>query len=569
MKKISSLIIVTVLALTAYAVPAKREWQTRTQADGTTIEVQLVGDEFYHYLINRDGQQVRLNKAGNYEVIGNAPTAQQFRARRANTQRARVHKAKQEFGVTPNLAPRGIVIMVNYANKTFKPANTQAVIDSLCNALNCTVNKNGSASYPSAGQYFADQSNGAYRPVFDVYGPYPLSQNYEYYGEDEQVWDEEEGEYVDGNDIRPANMVVEACKLADSAGVDFTKYDSDGDGKIDFVYVIYAGKGEASGGDANTIWPHSYSIEEQLELEEYFTAYPDDYYDWYGTDFIPYFTQEYQESDCYVDGKKINTYACSNELYGSSLDGIGTLCHEFSHVMGLPDFYETSYGVNSQLELTPGVWNIMDAGSYNGNGHCPPNYDAWEKYFFGWHTPINLGKNSTEVQLIANGQTGYHAYQITPGHELVGPTDSLPDNAPVYYIENRQQMGWDSELPATGMLIWKVQYSKTAWKNNGPNNEDRKPRFTLVIPSGTTIGEYYAEKNVWPYNSKTSWEAGNGKSLTDITRSGNIVTLNYVYESQAIDNIATDQAAVKVLRDGQILILRGDAIYSPTGTRVQ
>ena len=537
MRKLVAVLLLCGVVCAAYAVPAKRGWQTRIQADGTTIEVQQVGDEFYHYTINRDGQRVRLVN-GMYEVVGEQPSVAKVQARRETAPRMKVRKQKQEFGVTPNLAPRGIVIMVNFTDQSFASGHGREVIDSLCNAVNCEVNKSGNTMYPSAGRYFKDQSNGAYAPIFDVFGPISLSHNMEYYGAND----------VAGNDIRPANMLVEACKKANTQyDVDFTKYDSDKDGKIDFVYILYAGEGEASGGAEETIWPHSYSVEESIGVDQYYTSKTGakEWKDEYGEAYIPYFSNEYSLSDCYVDGKQINTYACSNELSGSSLDGIGTLCHEFGHVMGLPDFYETSYGVNSEKVLTPNDWDVMDAGAYNGNGHCPPNYSVWEKYFFGWHTPINLGNEGTLLTLQPNGTTGYQAYQITAGNTLVGPTDSLANNAAVYYIESRQQQGWDAGLPSHGMLIWQIKYSRAAWKDNAPNNEDNKPRYTLVSASGTTIGTWneYDEneeyvrthkdgpKNPYPGSAKvTSKTVVTGKPLKNIAEKSGVVTLTYIEE---------------------------------------
>jgi len=509
MRKILATILLCGLVMAANAVPAKRGWQTRTQADGTTIEVQLMGDEYYHYFVNRDGQQVRLNEAGMYEVVGQAPTANVARARRAAIKQKKTRKAKQEFGYTPNLAPKGLVIMVNFSDQSFSSSNTRAVIDSLCNAKNCKVNKYAGINYPSAGQYFTAQSDGQYNPVFDVYGPVTMANNYSYYGANDS----------DGNDKRPGNMILEACiKVNDQFDVDFSQYDSDNDGKVDFVYVIYAGEGEASGGSENTVWPHSYSLEETILYEQY-----------YG---LNYFLGEYSESDCYIDGVMINTYACSNEITSSKLNGIGTLCHEFGHVLGLPDWYDTNYGTNYESELTPNTWSIMDGGSYNGDGHCPPNYGVWEKYFFGWTTPINLGSNGANLSLIANGSEGYQAYQITTGDDLVNFNDSLKNNAAVYYIENRQQSGWDSYVPGHGMIIWKVQYSKAAWQANAPNNTDYAPRYTLVSASGSKIGYSY---NPYPgsYNV-TSKTVVTGKPLLNIAESNSVVTLTYI-EEPAVD----------------------------------
>ena len=518
MKKSMITMLLLAAAMIANAVPARRDWQTRIQPDGTTIEIQQRGDEFYHFMINRDGQQVKINKDGYYEVVGEAPAPAKVKERHAANKARRVRK---QFGISPNLAPKGIVIMVNFSDKEFRSEHSRDVIDSLCNAKDCKVNKSGGTMYPSAAQYFSDQSHGKYNPFFDVYGPVTLSGDVEHYGTNGD----------DNNDARAANMIVEACKLVDEQyDADFTKYDSDDDGIVDFVYVIYAGRGEASGGSSSTIWPHSYSINEQIETETYFTMYPDEFEKYYGegAEFVPYFMEEYALEDCFVDDKQINTYACSNELFGSNLDGIGTLCHEFGHVMGLPDFYDINYDTNFEQNLTPSEWDIMDGGAYNGDGHCPPNYNVWEKYFFGWHTPVNLGSEGHNLQLIANGLEGYQAYQITAGDALIGPTDSLKNNAPVYYIENRQKQGWDRGLPAHGMLIWKVLYSPTAWSSNEPNCEENQPRFTIICSSGSQIGKKYGESNVFPSGSVKSWQAIAGKPLTEITEKDGIISLVYI-----------------------------------------
>ena len=175
MKKGLLSLLLMMAGMAVYAVPAKQEWQTRTQSDGSTIEVMQLGDEFCHFLINRDGRQVRENENGMYEVIGAAPTPAQIRARRAQ---ARARRAPQSVGTEPNLAPKGVVILANFKDSEMKAAHTQATFDELCNSTHCTVN-NG---FPSAAQYFADQSDGAYRPVFDVFGPVNLSRKTEYYG---------------------------------------------------------------------------------------------------------------------------------------------------------------------------------------------------------------------------------------------------------------------------------------------------------------------------------------------------------------------------------------------------
>ena len=536
MRKILSLIIVCVLAMMAYAVPAKRGWQTRTQADGTTIEVQQLGDEFYHYMINRDGKRVReIN--GMYVEVGEAPTPEVAKARRA---KAAARRQRKDVGTTPNLAPKGVVILANFSNKAMQSSHNQSTFNNLCNATNCTVN----SGYPSAGQYFADQSNGAYHPQFDVFGPVTLSHEVAYYGTDL------EGE-EEGSDTLATDAVVEACILANQQfNIDFTQYDSDNDGYVDFVYVIYAGKGQADGGSSETIWPHNWEIESAM-----------------------YFGNcTYTAAQCKIDGKKLNNYAMSSELSGSSLGGIGTLCHEFGHVMGLPDLYDIEYGSIYNKSTTPNDWNIMDGGSYNANGHCPPNYDPWQKDFFGWLTPINLGNTGQNVTLYANGTSNYQSYQINASGTYVGPTTS----GERFYIENRQAQGWDAPLTGHGMLLWRVNFNASAWNNNAPNGSKTSgaPLYTVISASGTKIGwDGYSDncpKNTFPGTANvTEYTRINGKPLLNIAENNQIVTLTYIQEPQAIENVNDGKAATKVIRDGQLLILRGDAVYNATGSRLQ
>ena len=495
MKKVVTMMLLCGLSLAAYAVPAKRGWQTRTQADGTTIEVQVLGDEFYHYTINRDGKRVReIN--GMYEVVGEAPTPAVAKARRAQ---GVARRQRKDVGTTPNLAPKGVVILVNFSNKSMQSGHTNATFYELCNSLNCTVN----AGYPSAGQYFADQSNGSYRPQFDVFGPVTLSRNVAYYGTDNPGDDE-------GDDQHATDAVVEGCRLANEQfSINWADYDSDGDGYVDFVYVIYAGKGQADGGTSETIWPHNWDVTSAIS-QGYCT---------------------YSSAQRTLGGKKIDNYAMSGEMSGNSLGGIGTLCHEFGHVMGLPDLYDTSYGTNYNNSLTPNDWNIMDGGSYNGDGHCPPNYDPWEKDFFGWNTSINLGNEGQNVTLYANGTQNYQAYQITSNGSYVGPTTS----GVRYYIENRQAQGWDAPLTGHGMLIWKVNFNASKWTSNEPNNTANNPYYTVVSASGSAIGwdgsTDNCPKNTFPGSgNKTSYSGITNKPLLNIAESNGVVTLTYIEE---------------------------------------
>lgn len=517
------------------AVPARRGWQVYTQADGTTIEVQQMGDEFYHYMINRTGQELRENEQGLYEVVGEAPSGETVNIRRAQGKARRI---AQETGLDPYPAPRGLIVLINFSDVSFESGHDNAVMDSLLTAKDCQVN-NG---FGSAAQYFADQSNGLYQPVFDVYGPVTLSKTRSYYGKNDSQ----------GNDQYATDAVIEACILANEqyADLDFSNYDWNNDGYVDFVYAIYAGKGEADGGGSNTIWPHNYNIQYLV-----------------GTSY-----SKYKKSDTYLDEKYLNSYAMSQELDGTtgSLSGIGTFCHEFGHVIGFPDYYDTDYGKNYSQLLTPNEWDIMDGGSYNGDGHCPAGYSAWEKYFMGWLTPENLGSNGASLTLYPSGTAEHNVYQINESGQL----ESATKEGLNYYIECREKKGWDTYLPAAGMLIWKVDYNAYRWSNNAPNQSRYgSPRYTLVIPDGTTIGSSAGARNVWPYitlrKSVDSWEGVTGKPLKDMKRSDNLVTLTYIEAAQGLEKVETDASVKKIIRNGQVLIERNGVVYNLQGAVVR
>ena len=486
MKKLTLSLTILLLTLSTFAVPAYRGWQTKSQPDGTTIQVRLIGDEFYHYWQDQAGNVVKCDSLGYWRVVESQPTPATIKARRQAS--AMLQSRPQKAVGAPNLAPRGLVILVNFKDTKFNASNTQAAMNELMNSSNYTYND----ATGSVRQYFSDQSDGQYKPDFDVIGPVTLSNNVAHYG----------GNDAGGDDLLPGDMVVEACSIANALhNVDFTQYDNDRDGYVDFVYVIYAGKGEADGGTENTIWPHSWDV----YSAEYFG------------------NCSYNESKRMFDDRYIYQYACSAELDGPTgkRAGIGTIAHEFSHVIGLPDLYDIDYGQNYEDEMTPGVWHLMDHGSYNNDGRTPPSYTIYDKYFLGWATPTNPGNTAQKLTLAAN-----EGYQITSDNTLLAATST----STAYYIENRQQSGWDAGLPGHGLLIWKVQYNNDAWQNNGPNDENGNLRYTIVSASGKTT-KLGTDADPFPGTQrKTEWRGVNGKPLLNITEKNGIISLSYIKE---------------------------------------
>ena len=447
------------------------------------------------------------------------------------------------FGVTPLLASRGLLILVNYSDKSFQATNTQADMDSMMNAYSYTYN----GATGSAAQYYSDQSNGTYRPHFDVVGPITLPQTMAYYGSNN----------YNGEDKRLGDLVLHACSIASQIeGVDFKDYDQDVNGELDFVYIIYAGKGEADGGGQNTIWPASWDMQSAIESG------------------LSSLSKNASKSEYTFDGVSIGNFAYSSEQDGvtGKRNGIGTPTHEFGHVLGFPDLYDTSYGSNSRNGATPGEWDIMDNGSYNNSGKTPPNLSPWEKAFMGWITPVNPGNEPADLTLYANGTNDYQVYQINSSGEY----QDYKTSGTCYLIENRQKTGWDKYLPGHGMLIWKLNYSRNLWISNEPNNKSGSCRYTVVSASGKTEGIGSAADPFPGTGRKTSWSDISGRELTEIAESNGIITCQYMGgktndepNALAEDPRVDSHATIKTIRNGQVVIIHGETIYNLLGQKIE
>lgn len=436
-------LIVALLAFTcpSRSVPAKRGvWRTVTLSNGLTIKVRLCGDEHAHWWQAEDGSCFDVDSLGKGKAVVPQELMSKARsrmaARRQATRRANAKKASQRIATNGNTGKfqgqrHGLIILVNFADSKFNTSKfgpTQTLYSRIANEANYGENNfKGSIS-----DYFKAQSGGKFLLDFDVAGPVTLSHGYSYYGKNDSY----------GNDMRPTEMVREACQAVDGS-VDFSKYDWDGDGEVEEVFVVYAGNGEHdTTNKPDLIWPH---MDNLANYDEELT----------------------------LDGVTINTYACASELNSDkTLSGIGTFCHEFSHCMGFPDMYDTaSNGSNFGM----GSWDLMDYGSYNGDGYVPAGYSGYEKMVCGWTTPIELDKPMTVngmKRLADMGQT-YIIYNKGNRNEY-------------YILENRQQSGFDKYLPGSGLLIERVDYDKDIWEWNAVN---------------TTNGGYYPEGSYTPsYN---------------------------------------------------------------------
>lgn len=540
-----------------YAKPAVKAVMRVTQPDGSTLSIVKRGDERCHNVFTADGKLILKNEEGAYEyasVDKDGELAASGIMARDAASRSEADKAflsgLSQSGITQALSvkqsralesgkyslnirgvgdsrlqtrgpglfsydfpvsgeQKGLVILVEFSDVKFNsknkaPYNTTDPYKYFHDMLN----KEGFDTYGGTGSakdWFVLNSNGKFVPEFDVFGPVTLSNTMKYYGQNSRFTDE---------DMRPGQMVVDACKALDSE-IDFKEYDRNNDGYVDNVYIFYAGYGEADTDESDAIWPHSWALSEAVG------------------------------SPLQLDGVYIDSYGCSSETCGYNEygvlarrpDGVGTFVHEFSHVMGLPDLYSTASATSYRTEpFTPGEFSVMDYGPYNNDGLTPPNYSAYERYAFDWLTPEEMVAGTLSLENLADSNKAY-----------IVKTEKERE---YYLFENRQQTGWDKYIPGHGMLVWHIDFDPVIFMNNEVNNSKSHQYVDLVeadniqdyptgqnsygyfiYPASTQSGDPFpGTKKVTSFGSSTtpalkSW-AGNplAVSLTDITEKSGVIS---------------------------------------------
>lgn len=493
-KRLCSLLLATLFCVVTYAVPAYPNAVPYTQPDGSVLHIRLIGDEYGAYFATDDGYMVARDLSGAWEyvrtntldgceltgvkahdalarsaveekLLDTLPKATELYARggmlaQANRLRAmRTDLTRVWAGFPLQKSPRSLVILVNFADVSFVTDNPKQAFSQMLNESGYSIN----GGTGSARDYFIASSDSVFSPYFDVYGPYTLPEKMAYYGGNSGT-----GANV-RIDVNASMMIKHAVSLACDAGVDLAQYDTDGDGILDNVFVYYAGHNEAEHGGDDTVWPHRSTVSNSPEY-------------------------------C---GVRIYDYACTSELRGSAgktMCGIGTFCHEFGHVLGLPDLYDT----DNTSAYTIGDWDIMCSGSYNNNGRTPPSYSSYERFFLGWLTPVQLEKagNYTLTPLA----TDNNAYLLAAkSHNLNG---SSPNPNEFFLLENRQRVGWDAganALVGTGMLVWHITYNSSRWRANSPNNNGKL---------GVDIVEAYSKN---PTSSQASDTYPGARNVTNMT----------------------------------------------------
>lgn len=536
---------VSVLALSGFllagtstevsAVPADPRPIKITLVDGTELTVRLHGDESNHFYTTEDNYVIAEGNDGRYyyatqnltlsnivvtDVAHRSLEAKNFlqkidRERQWNVQQSKAtrmfargfqsdpEKAAPSFPTTGT--QKGLVILVDYPDVKFTVENPKQAFHDL-------LNKEGYSEFGakgSAADYYKECSTGQFTPAFDVYGPVTLPNNRIFYGGNDSY----------GNDKNPHLMAVHACELLDDQ-IDFTEYDRDNDGFIDNVYVFYAGNGEANSGVKAAVWPHSWDVYKgTLEVHMF-------------------------------DGVQLDHYACSNEINaGKKMEGIGTFCHEFNHVLGFPDLYATTY-TNS---FTPQMYTIMDQGSYNNNGHTPPFMTVYERFFFKWLTPKEIGETGENITL----------NPISSNEGLIIRT---PKENEYFLLENRQQDGWDTYIPGHGMLIWHIDYRENVWKNNVVNNSpthqyvDIEEADNLQTTRSFAGDPFPGTKKVTEFTDQTKpsmlpWSKKPlNKPITDIVEADGLITFKIKGGSgSGIADIEAQNAELTIVADAMVM----------------
>lgn len=437
-------------------VPAYPEPITYSQPNGQKITIRLKGDGALNWAETTDGYKLIANNKGAFcyaiEDKEQGIKVSNIEASEANMRNQEevallrtinrsaffspsyIQKAKSNSssflkgGSEPQRAfpSKGnrklIAILVEFSDVPF--SKTRQDFDDLFNKKGYSYN----GATGSVSDYFYDNSFGTMSLNVDVVGPFKLSHNMSYYGAKDGTT----------NDINPKAMVTEAVALANPT-VDFSQYDNDQDGVIDGVYIIFSGYGQEAGASTNAIWSHAWSI--------------------------PTVT---------YDNTKISRYSCSPELKGNENNNwitkypthIGVICHEFLHVCGLPDYYDTD-GIESGGDSRDlGSWDPMAGGSWNNGGRTPPYVNCYSRTNLGWGTIESLSKrNGITLEPFYKSNVAYGISTITDEH---------------YFFENRQQQGWDTYIPWHGMIVYHMQYDASRWKSNKVNVYPTHQCFDLV-----------------------------------------------------------------------------------------
>lgn len=363
------------------------------------------------------------------------------------------------------------VVLVNFKDVKFKINEPKKAFEQLFNSdTQADLGDRNHLNYGSVAKYFRDMSHGKFTPKFKVYGPVTVDQPETHYGGKNEN---------DNSDENPWQLVKDALKLVERQVTedDIKSFCSDGE-TIDCVYIVYAGLGQNDGGDGTTVWANCSTT-----------------------------------GGATLRGKEVRWYTMSSELSPEIKDkdgttiipigvnGLGVICHEFSHSLGLPDMYPTAksaYLDNQEMEY----WDLMDGGEYTYNGFRPTAYTAFEKEQMGWPVDIKTLDSDASVTMTTSTEQGGTAYKIVN-----------PQNDKEYLmLECIQRKGWNKHLFGNGLLVYHVCLpSETITSNTYLNNTRGYPGMAVVPADGACLSSYIkANKNDYGNSLKGDLFPGTG-----------------------------------------------------------
>lgn len=538
---------VALLPFLAQARPAYPGLITVTNPDGSTAQIRLHGDEQFSFATDadnnfileqnakgfwspaiRNGQSLKFNDASVAILQAETPAMPALPATAANGPQRMAAIDNEGRSTFPTLGENHFpVVLIEFSDTPFSSSNPKQDFYDMCNK----ENYDGYGARGSVRDFYIASSNGKFLPTFDVYGPIKLSKPSSYYVA--------EGTNLHGAGKygRYGEALQEAMLKLKADGIDFVQYDHDADGDIDFVYFYYSGFGQADTGKKDCIWPHQS--------------------DFYNATLLLGLEPIYFEND--IQTARFGAYATSNELRGTLpagashpyLDGIGAFCHEFGHVLGLPDLYDAprQSGQSNTYTKTPGKWTVMDGGTYNINSTCPPIFSAYEQWVCHWieFSNLSLPQEGSHCVLNPLHADNRNAYRL----RIRRNTSNEQYFNEYYVLENRFGL-WDEGLPSTGMLVWRINFNRNAWSQNrvntgGVSNVEVKESsatygFTTYPSEDGLINAIYpgAEGELIPLNSSDSWRC----FVTDITKNNdNTIEFDYnaITELPEVATVLHDQ----------------------------
>ncbi len=538
-----------------WAIPADPRPRPVVNPDGSVVEVRVHGDERFHFMTDvdcnsiiekndngfyvnaiRNGVALEFNKdnvalmrseaeaaIANPAFYNYVPGVSSFSTETSMQRMANLNSDGRSNYPTIGNATRSLVVLVEFQDVEF-------YVDDPKDYFSRQLNEPGFSDYGGMGSaldYYTDASNGLYTPQFDVYGPVKVSKNADY--------------FEDSDSGNMALLIEEAItQLHESGELNLADYDFDEDGTLDTVFIYYAGYGSADS-NTDTIWPHQYDYQYLVN--------------WYGANQLKF------------DGIKVGPYACANELKGWNpqtnrypwndgstpwVDGIGAFCHEYGHVLGLPDLYDTEY---SGGVVTPGQWDVMDQGSYNFEGCAPPLYSAYEQWVCHW-LEFTTAEDATHYDLVALGNTETPtAVRI----RIPASSSGTTFQSEYFVLESRDNSKWDACFPNSGLMVWRINYKKSVWTSNSVNSSSGS-NVEIVYANGSNNpifedGAIYpgAAVELTPSKSYSFWVS---PVISDISYDHESMTASFDY------NMLTQPSVSTVLHDNPLAAADGSRSFT-------